>query len=112
MKKIFTIVIIVLSIVGADKSFAQCSIDTTQTVAGIYPSSLPDATVGVPYTTDVTFVFLTDTSGLTIYNYHIVSITGLPIGLSWICNANPNCDYDPAITPRGCLNLSGTPVAP
>jgi len=112
MKKIFTIVIIALSIVGSDKSFAQCSIDTTQTVAGIYPSSLPDATVGVPYSTDVTFVFLTDTSGLTIYNYHIVTITGLPIGLSWICNANPNCDYDPAITPRGCLNLSGTPVAP
>ncbi len=92
--------------------WSQCTIDNTQTVAGIYPSTLPDATVGTPYSTDVTFVFLKDTSGLTIYNYHIVGMSGLPIGINWTCNASANnCNYDPAVTIRGCINLSGTPIA-
>ena len=112
MKKTFTLLFFLLSLAAAQKTFSQCTIDNSQTVAGIYPDSLPNATAGVYYSTDVTFVFLLDTSGLTIYNYHIVSITGLPIGMNWICNANSNgCNYDPAVTPRGCLNLSGTPVA-
>jgi hypothetical protein len=112
MKKIITLCFFLLFFCAVRPSFSQCTIDASQTVAGIYPDSLPNATVGVFYSTDVTFVFLTDTNGLTIYNYHILSITGLPIGLSWICNANANgCNYDPAVTLRGCLNLSGTPVA-
>ena len=90
---------------------AQCTIDSTQTAAGIYPDSFPDATVGQFYTQDVTFVMLTDTMGLTINNYHLVAITGLPIGLSWQCNnASNGCNYDPAVSLYGCVNVSGTPL--
>lgn len=90
---------------------AQCTIDSTQTAAGIYPDSFPNATVGQYYTQDVTFVMLTDTLGLTITNYHLVAITGLPIGLSWQCNnASNGCNYDPSVSIYGCVNLSGTPL--
>jgi hypothetical protein len=90
---------------------AQCTIDSTQTAAGIYPDSFPNATVGQYYTQDVTFVMLTDTMGLTINNYNLVAITGLPIGLSWQCNnASNGCNYDPSVSQFGCVNLSGTPL--
>lgn len=90
---------------------AQCTIDSTQTAAGIYPDSFPNATVGQFYTQDVTFVMLTDTMGFTITNYHLVAITGLPIGLSWQCNnASNGCNYDPSVSLYGCVNVSGTPL--
>lgn len=110
MKRNSTILILMFLFAFIGKNQAQCNIDTTQTVAGVYPSSLPDATVGIPYSTSVTFVFLLDTSNLTIYSYHITGITGLPIGLNWACNAG-NCTYDPSVTLRGCIGFSGTPIA-
>ncbi|MEN9332251.1 MAG: hypothetical protein RLZZ94_1341 [Bacteroidota bacterium] len=109
MKKLFCFIIVLLSIVKITN--AQCTIDSTQTAAGIYPDSFPNATVGQYYTQDVTFVMLTDTMGLTINNYHLVAITGLPIGLSWQCNnASNGCNYDPSVSLYGCVNLSGTPL--
>jgi PKD repeat protein len=97
----------------AQTSFAQCTIDYTQTAAGIYPDTLPDATAGQPYDEDVTFVMLTDTLGLTIYNYQISNIVGLPIGVTWQCNNFQNgCNYDPSTSLYGCVKLSGTPVVP
>jgi len=110
MKRNSTILILMFLFAFLGKSQAQCTIDTTQTVAGVYPSTLPSGTVGVPYSTNVTFVFLLDTSNLTIYSYHITGITGLPIGLTWACDAG-NCTYNPAVTLRGCIGFSGTPVA-
>ncbi|MFM7015479.1 MAG: T9SS type A sorting domain-containing protein [Bacteroidota bacterium] len=90
---------------------AQCTIDSTQSAAGIYPDSFPNATVGQYYTQGVTFVMLTDTMGLSISNYHLVAITGLPIGMSWSCNSAANgCNYDPNVSIYGCINLSGTPL--
>ncbi len=59
-------------------SFAQCSIDSTQTDPGIYPDTLLPATVNQPYTQDITFVMITDTMGITITNFNIANITGLP----------------------------------
>jgi PKD repeat protein len=92
---------------------AQCAIDSTQTAAGVYPNLLPDATAGVFYSTDVTFVMLLDTLGLPITNYHITTVTGLPIGLSWQCNNFANgCNYDPTVNLYGCANFSGTPLIP
>ena len=100
-----------MAIYFAINSNAQCTIDSTQTAAGIYPDSFPNATVGQYYTQDVTFVMLTDTMGFTINNYHLVAITGLPIGLSWQCNnASNGCNYDPSVSLYGCVNLSGTPL--
>lgn len=93
--------------------FGQCVPNTSFTGAGIYPDTLPDATAGVPYDQDVTFVMLTDTLGLTIYDYQITNISGLPIGLSWQCNNfQNNCTYDPAVSLYGCVKIFGTPVVP
>lgn len=109
MKKLLCFIIVLFSIVKIAN--AQCTIDSTQTAAGIYPDSFPNATVGQYYTQDVTFVMLTDTMGFTINNYHLVAITGLPIGLSWQCNnASNGCNYDPSVSLYGCVNLSGTPL--
>ena len=76
--------------------FSQgCTIDYNQTSVGIYPSSLPPATVGMSYSTDVTFVLPTDTLGYPFTNFQIVSIN-LPLGLNWSCNeALNNCNYNP-----------------
>ncbi|MEO8087754.1 MAG: T9SS type A sorting domain-containing protein [Bacteroidota bacterium] len=93
--------------------FGQCAIDSTQTIAGVYPNVLPDATAGQYYSTDITFVLLLDTLGLPITNYHITTVTGLPIGLNWQCNNYANgCNYDPTVNLYGCANMSGTPLIP
>ncbi|CAN5691506.1 hypothetical protein BH11BAC1_BH11BAC1_26170 [soil metagenome] len=95
------------------KALAQCAIDSTQTAAGVYPNVLPDATAGQFYSSDITFVLLLDTLGLPITNYHITTVTGLPIGLNWQCNNYANgCNYDPTVNLYGCANMSGTPLIP
>jgi len=95
------------------ESRAQCLIDSTQTGAGIYPDTLPVATAGQPYDIDITFVMITDTMGLTINNYQIVSVVGMPVGLAWQCNnAGNGCNYDPAVSLFGCVDISGTPIVP
>lgn len=94
-------------------ALGQCVPNTSYSGAGIYPDTLPNATAGIPYDEDVTFVMLTDTMGLTIYDYQITNITGLPIGLSWQCNnISSGCIYDPAVNPYGCVKIFGTPVVP
>jgi len=114
MKRAFISLVIALAFMGIySNSLAQCAIDSTQTAAGIYPDTLPVATAGLPYTVDVTFVMLTDTLGLTINNYQIANVVGLPIGISWQCNNFANgCNYDPATSIYGCVALTGTPVIP
>src|SRR5688572_17557950 len=93
-----------LMLVFATRAYSQCAIDSSQTVAGVYPDTLPDATAGQPYDVDVTFVMITDTLGFTIYNYHIASVVGLPVGLNWTCNNSGNgCNYDPAVSIWGCV---------
>ncbi|MBL0339739.1 MAG: T9SS type A sorting domain-containing protein [Bacteroidetes bacterium] len=110
------ITILLMSFIGGfwfQATQAQCVIDSTQTTAGIYPDTLPVATAGQPYAVDVTFVMLTDTLGLTIYNYQIASVVGLPVGLNWQCNNFGNgCNYDPSVSIFGCVNITGTPVLP
>jgi hypothetical protein len=91
--------------------FSQgCTIDYNQTLVGIYPSSLPPATVGMSYSTDVTFVLPTDTLGYPFTNFQIVSIN-LPLGLNWSCNeALNNCNYNPQFDVYGCIHISGIPL--
>jgi PKD repeat protein len=110
LKRILLVLIIMIQ---CQSSWSQCVIDTTQTGAGIYPDTLPIAVAGQPYDVDVTFIMLTDTLGLTIYNYQIANVTGLPIGVSWQCNNFAiGCNYDPSITLYGCVDISGTPLFP
>jgi hypothetical protein len=91
--------------------FSQgCTIDYNQTLVGIYPSSLAPATVGLSYSTDVTFVLPTDTLGYPFTNFQIVSIN-LPLGLNWSCNeALNNCNYNPQFDVYGCIHISGIPL--
>lgn len=87
-----------------------CTIDYSQTVPGIYPDTMPTGYVGSPYNEDITFVLPLDTSGIPFLNFHILSIA-LPVGLSWECsNFASNCDYDPAVSQYGCVNVQGIPL--
>ncbi|MFM8595489.1 MAG: hypothetical protein ACKOBN_00170 [Flavobacteriales bacterium] len=87
-----------------------CTIDYNQTLVGIYPVTLPAATVGIAYNTDVTFVLPTDTLGYPFTNFQIASIN-LPLGLNWNCNeALNNCNYNPQFDVYGCIHISGTPL--
>ncbi len=90
---------------------SQCSIDSSQTTPGIYPDTLAVGVVNQTYSQDITFVMITDTLGLTISNFQIVSITGLPVGISWQCNNFSNgCNYNPSSSVYGCIGLTGTPL--
>ncbi len=103
--------LLVPALIASPECAAQCTIDTAQTAAGIYPDTLADGTAGQPYSQDITFVLLTDTLGLTIYNYQIISMVGLPVGMTWQCNNAANgCNYNPAVSVYGCVNIGGTPV--
>ncbi len=99
---------------SAEKSIAQCPgclIDNTITTPGIYPNTLPNGTQGQPYSSDVTFVMFLDTSGYTVNYFKILSVSGMPFGLSWQCNnSSSNCQYDPAVNIRGCVKICGTPM--
>lgn len=108
MKKItLAIVFLFLGI----KFFAQpCTPNLTYTQTGIYPDTLPTATVGVPYSTDATFVMPLDTGGYDFTNFQILTVT-LPVGLSWQCsNYQTGCNYDPWVNQYGCVHVSGTPL--
>ena len=113
MRKSFCLCLASLLLSGILTATAQCTIDSSQTAAGVYPNVLPDATAGQLYSTDVTFVMLLDTLGLPITNYHITTVTGLPIGMNWQCNNYANgCNYDPTVNLYGCANIGGTPLIP
>lgn len=90
--------------------YAQvCAIDYNQTQVGIYPDSLPNAQVGQYYDQDLTFKMPIDTLGYPFLNFQIISLS-LPPGLDWICSNNlNNCNYNPQLSPYGCIQISGTP---
>jgi len=114
MKKITLLFVLFFSFYSFQKSVAQCPgclIDNTLTTPGIYPNNLPNGTQGQAYSTDVTFVMFTDTSGYTVNYFKILSVSGLPFGLTWECNnSGNNCQYDPAVNIRGCVKICGTPM--
>lgn len=88
----------------------NCSIDFSQNQVGIYPEILQNATVGQSYSQDITFVLPTDTMGYDFTNFQIVSVS-LPVGLNWLCNNNANnCNYNPQLSPFGCVHIYGTPL--
>ena len=107
MKKTLTLLYLLLS------NFIQaqnCTIDFTQTQVGIYPNVLPSGAVGQTYDQDITFVMPTDTMGYDFTNFQIISV-GLPVGLGWACNNSAvNCNYNPQLSPFGCVHIFGTPL--
>ena len=107
MKKTLTLLYLLVS------NFIQaqnCVIDYTQNQVGIYPNVLPNGAVGQTYDQDLTFVMPTDTMGYDFTNFEILSVA-LPVGLSWACNNSAvNCNYNPQISPYGCVHIFGAPL--
>jgi hypothetical protein len=111
MKHLFTLITVVCVVFLGRNSFGQiCTPNTTYTATGIYPDTMPEATVSQSYNENITFVLPTDTSGFDFLNFEIISIS-LPVGLNWVCNNDANgCNYNPQDNIYGCVNVSGTPL--
>lgn len=117
MKKLYLIAFFLSALIlkSTNPLWAQCTPLITSNVPGLYPDSFPDATVNQAYSVDITFVFFKDTvvSGLKFDATKVVlnSVNGLPIGLNWASNKSNN-QWDPQVETAGCVNISGTPIAP
>lgn len=107
MKKIFYL--FVLSVLVSNAVVAQCTPNNSITATGFYPSSLPDAVAGVPYTQVVQFKIPSDTTYLTYYaqvvSAQLTNLTNLPTGFTYACNVS-NCTYSGGSV--GCLTITGT----
>ncbi len=128
MKKVFLSVFSILSTVAFLEVSAQC---TPATIAGFglnptQAQGLPVGNSGESYSADVTFRLQAPTKirisdlGLPAVpgldpnaeldfapDFMVISMTGLPAGLSIACNV-PGCEYAPNAT--GCFRISGTPT--
>ena len=65
MRPLFIISLLFVSLFTSNHLLAQCTVDNSYTIAGIYPDPLPAGFAGQPYSEDITFVMPTDTSGAT-----------------------------------------------
>ncbi|MEZ4685261.1 MAG: hypothetical protein R3B47_04110 [Bacteroidia bacterium] len=125
MKHLFLPRVILLVSLLSAFAFAQapCAVDTTAPLGtpGIYPDPLTAVPACQFADMDVTFVFPRDTtaSGVTLpfLEFEILNVAGLPNGMSWECNLQPDCIYDlrstnPNPDTVGCIRLFGTPSLP
>jgi hypothetical protein len=109
------LLILSLFILSVIKLNAQCTPDGSITKPGFYPSSLPEANVGVAYSEVINFKIIKDTTVIvfgnptlaTIDSATITKVTGMPDGLTFQLN-KPRKTYTPAET--GCALVSGTPT--
>ena len=90
MQKSYTLLVTCL-LLAAAQSFSQvcstCSIDYAWISPGVYPDTLPPATAGEFYESDITFVMQDDTTvdvvgTLEFLNYHILEPVGMPYGMN------------------------------
>ena len=104
-------------------AWSQCTIDPTapKDTSGLYPDPIPPFPACQFADFDVTFVFPRDTTtgGVTLpfLEFEITGVSGLPNGMNWQCNLQPNCLYDlrntnPNPDTVGCIRLFGTPTLP
>ena len=107
MRKIFYL--FVLSVLISNVVVAQCTPNNSITATGFYPSTLPDAVVGVPYSQVVQFKIPSDTTVSSLYaqvtSAQLSSLTGLPYGFSYTCNI-VGCTYTGGSV--GCITITGT----
>jgi len=87
----------------------SCTPDVTINQHGYYPDKLDTATEQLAYSMTIQAYSKRDTSfqgiSATIDSIIIERITGLPSGLSYVCNP-PNCRFPSLKT--GCINIFGT----
>jgi hypothetical protein len=109
------LLILSLFILSVLKLNAQCTPDGSITKPGFYPSSLPEANVGLAYSEVINFKIIKDTTiivfgnpaAVTIDSATIVKVNGMPDGLTFQLN-KPRKTYTPAET--GCASISGIPT--
>ena len=121
MQKSYTLLVSCLLLAVA-QSFSQvcstCSIDYAWISPGVYPDTLPPATAGEFYESDITFVMQDDTTvdvvgTLEFLNYHILEPVGMPYGMNVSTNLGDlPVDYDPDVSLYGCARVCGTPLVP
>ncbi len=121
MQKHFTLSLI-LGLLAFNRLDAQlcgpCTIDYGYAVPGVYPDTLPPATAGEYYESDITFVMQADTTidvvgTLDFLNYHILVPVGAPYGMHVSTNLGDlPVDYDPDVSLYGCARVCGTPLVP
>ena len=101
---------------GQNCSPNQVWADTTD--YGVIPDTIqnfPPAVQNEFYTSDLNFKVPADATlvsslapaGSTIQSFTVTSVSGLPTGLSYVCN-NSNCTYNGGA--NGCANVYGTPT--
>lgn len=103
-----------LLLVPAAGTAQTCQPDTSFTLGGIYPDSLPPACVGIPYQSNITLVVPVDTTvafppfgtfTLPIDSIVLDDILGLPTGMTYGCNPG-SCSLPGGTT--GCVGITGT----
>lgn len=113
MKKIYTLVVIMLAAIAAS---AQCTPDPSLTQPGYYPEQLDTADVGQPYNMvlqlrippDTNVVFFGQPITADIDSIKLVAVQGMPSGFTYQCNV-PSCTFVPNQT--YCAVLQGNPTA-
>ncbi len=128
MKKVYAIVFVILtgSLLLQNNAIAQCpgcavnmACSVSPAKPALCPDTLPDGYAMQPYTQDVSFYlpsqFVDAGSGynVTLNQLTILSVTGMPYGLSFQTNAVNNIYYpssNPPATEHGCAKICGTPV--
>ncbi|MBF25568.1 MAG: hypothetical protein CMP49_03510 [Flavobacteriales bacterium] len=99
-------------------AFSQCSYDESCVISPAFPTicpiQLPDATVGEPYNTDLTFwmpvEFEAEGFEVVLDELVVTQISGLPIGLS-VELSNSSMVFYPSENEFGCASVSGMPLA-
>ena len=121
MRKLYTATFILTCFITSTLNAqlcGPCSIDYAFLVPGVYPDTLPPATAGEFYESDITFVMQEDTTidvvgTLEFLNYHILEPVGAPYGMFVSTNLGDlPVDYDPDVSLYGCARVCGTPLVP
>jgi len=121
MRKLATIIIVFTCFIHSNlqaQVCGTCSIDYGFILPGVYPDTLPPATAGEFYESDITFVMQEDTTidivgTLEFLNYHILEPVGTPYGMFVSTNLGDlPVDYDPDVSLYGCARVCGTPLVP
>lgn len=121
MRTTLLFIVFALLSAGASAQCGTCTPDTDCVVTPAYPtlcpSTLPDATAGEAYETDVSFYmpyeFYEPDNGVDVQfnQVTVTGTTGLPFGMSIELN-EPSGIYIPEENEHGCARICGTPLSP
>ena len=86
MKKLLTLILFAAFVFGWSSSFAQCTINTSNTVTGFTPATPDTITQGVVYSQTVQVYVPATYLTYGIDSIHFSAITGQPSGINWVFN--------------------------